>query len=139
MRPRAISVGCALLLFLMLSGQTASAKLVIGRVTIDLGNNQLFILGDDFGAQEPMVFLGETRLTVASFTAQAVLATLPQGLFVPATYRLTVFQSPTDFDTFQVTLAGEPGAQGPRVPKVRKAMRGRLVPRVPKDLQGHRE
>ena len=128
---RAVSVGCALLLVLMLSGQTASANLVIGRVTVDLSNNQLSIFGDDFGPQEPVVFLGETQLTVASFTTQAIVATLPPGLFVPATYRLTVFQSPFDLDTFEVTLAGEPGSQGLPGPQGPKGDKGDIGPQGP--------
>ena len=77
---------------------------------VDVDDGLLFIHGQDLPRKEPVVFLGNTRLDVLSFSRTDIVAQAPSGL-PPASYRLSVGGM-----EFTVSV-GDLGPQGPAGPK----------------------
>ena len=77
---------------------------------VDVDDGLLFIHGQDLPRKEPVVFLGNTRLDVLSFSRTDIVAQAPSGL-PPASYRLSV--SGVEF----TVSVGDLGPQGPAGPK----------------------
>src|SRR5205085_554697 len=91
----------------------APALAIVQSADADPGNHNLFIAGLNLGTTAPAVFLGDTRLTVVSFSPTIVVAALPANVQA-ASYLLTVTPQGSVPAVFWVTIGavGPPGATG---------------------------
>ena len=107
------------------TASAATAPKIFSTVT-NFSTNHISITGQNFSPTglAPTVYFATTRLTLSSFSNQAITAMLPTG-FAPGSYNLAVVNSNAQAVTFAVTLGavgpmgpqGPPGVQGPPGPQ----------------------
>jgi hypothetical protein len=124
----------ALLAFL-LAGFALPAKAqlfsIISNTKVNTSTNTITITGAGFSSKvKPTVYLGGTNLSVSSFTAASIVASLG-SVTAPGTYLLTVTSGLT-FAAADVTL----GAAGPQGPIGPQGLTGATGPQGPSGLTG---
>jgi hypothetical protein len=105
----------ALLLFALTLPAKAQLFPIISNAKVNTSTNIITITGSGFNTRvKPTVYLGATNLSVSSFTATSIVASLG-SITAPGTYLLTVTSGIT-FAAADVTL-GAVGPQGPIGPQ----------------------
>ena len=96
---------------------------VINEANADNTNSLLYISGQNFGTNHYSVLLGNTTLTIKSWSAYQIVANLPTNI-TPGSYLLTVYTGKVlPFAVMAVTIGGQ-GPQGLPGPKGDKGDQG---------------
>lgn len=139
----AVLLGLGLLLtstaMLAQRDEVQNRRLSIRYVNPSSTDHTMAIVGNNFGAESPLVYLDGRKMAVVSHDAQQIVAKFPSTL-TPGNYLLTVNNGRGEerFDAFIVTLGavGPTGSMGPMGPMGLQGPAGLTGPQGPAGPQG---